>query len=127
MIALALCFLFTMDAINIDVLYAEAQEHYAYHDNPSIVDSQFDTTFQAIPYTSQGTSIQNIAKVKFNNHLKFKGAILYEDIDSPTVLDGTSTQTLITSFRSYFIGYSAPEHTVHTTFDRTISYLCLLI
>src|SRR6185312_13568019 len=116
-LALFLCFVFTMDAINIDVLYAEAQENYSYQDNPGIVDSQFDTTFQATTCTSHSTDLQK-ETAKFKRHEKLKGAILYEDIDSPTVLDGASTQTLVASFKSYFVKRSIEEPSVYTTFDR---------
>jgi hypothetical protein len=120
---------YLMDAINVDVIYASIVGDMHYHDNPAILDSQFDSGVPLAPSSILGIQVQaeQHSAAAVQAPLKFSGTIVYEDVDSPTVLDGESTSDLVYELKAYV---SAPDPVVQDVtplVDRTISFLRILI
>ncbi len=120
---------YLLDAINIDVIYAAVTGDMHYHDNPAILDSQFDsgTTADAPSVVGIPVQLASHSATTLQAPVKFSGTIVYEDVDSPTVLDGESQSDLVYEIAVYI---SAPEPTralVIPLVDRTISFLRILI
>lgn len=129
---LLITFLCFLDAVNADVLYASARGDVHFQDNPLIVDSQFDTS--SVTATPVGaTSIYRTAVLSHHSGIEstvffhFLGTTLYEDVDSPTVLDGASTSTLTYHILPSIVKFKIERESVVTPLDRTISFLQLLI
>jgi hypothetical protein len=119
---------YLLDAINVDVIYAAVSGDMHYHDNPEILDSQFDSGCVATA-TVLGVAVQPTghSSTTVQAPVKFTGTIVYEDVDSPTVLDGESQHDLVYEIAVYV---SAPEPdpaSVTPSMDRTISFLRILI
>ena len=133
LIALFTVFVFFMDTINIDVLYAGMKGNIRFEDNPLILDSQFDTTPVAqntgntTNYFSLVKSTATRTELSSKSIKKFFGTTIIEDVDSPTVLDGSSTATLEYYLRPFFIFSEVQKPCPPTIFNRTITFLCLLI
>jgi len=131
---LAVTFICLMDAINVDVIYAALGGDMRYQDNPAIVDSQFDSGVLQLDasqsffqHFDQSISRHQRDRTVLQAPIKFLGTVIYEDVDSPTVLDGATTSTLI-----YYLLPTTPFQKVRSegalaAFDRPISFLQLLI
>lgn len=134
-IALFTVLVFFADTINADILYAAIIGDVQFQDNPLILDSATDST-NIIPEALQPhVNYFAIAKyehsgatnVKRHHTPKFFGTTILEDVDSPGVLDGATTETLTYEFQSYFTLARIDEPSAMTTHDRTITYGCLQI
>ncbi len=119
--------IFIADAINVDVLYAMAIGDLQFQDNPDIFDSQFDSTpvCPAPTIATHGPRNSTLAQRALNH--KFRGTIILEDIDSPTVLDGTVSSNLLSSVLEFFVQKDHNSSSAILSFDRTISFQRLLI
>jgi hypothetical protein len=132
--ALITILVFFADTINADILYAAIIGEVQFQDNPLILDSATDGT-SVIPDALQ-PHINYYAAAKYDGgastiqrHVvpRFLGTTIVEDVDSPGVLDGSTTETLNYDFQSYFIQAKIDEESALTTLDRTIAYGCLQI
>lgn len=129
-LTLTIIFICLMDAINVDVIFAAVSGNMRYQDNPAITDSQFDTgsaTQAYINIFAQAAPINHLPASKIAITYKFLGTTIYEDVDSPTVLDGGSTVSLIYCIRAYKGDAANSYAHVRPTLDRTISFLRILI
>jgi hypothetical protein len=125
--------IFFLDTINADIIYAAIIGDVRFEDNPLILDSATDST-SVIPNTAQPNYFQ-LAKfdggsaTNVHKHVlpRFLGTTIIEDADSPTVLDGATTQTLTFVVTSYFAQLKVAGESTIPTLDRTITYGCLLI
>ena len=117
------------DAINIDVIYAAISGDMQYHDNPAILDSQFDTgnTATLIQLPGGHTATNAHTDQVLYAPQKCVGTIVYEDVDSPTVLDADSQTDLVYEVSNYTRCPDPAPLIVHTPLDRTISFLRILI
>jgi hypothetical protein len=81
-----------MDAINVDILYAAMQGDLLYSDNPAIVDSALDTNTAQF---YQASAVHRDISAKINQSVILHGHTVFEDADSPTILECDNTGTLI--------------------------------
>ncbi len=134
-IAIFTVLVFFADTINADILYAAILGDVQFQDNPLILDSATDST-SIIPdallphanYFSLAKFDQGGTKtVKGHRLPKFFGTTILEDVDSPGVLDGATTETLTFEFQSYFTLARIDESSAVTTLDRTITFASLKI
>jgi hypothetical protein len=132
--ALFTLLVFFADTINVDILYAAIIGDIRFDDNPLILDSATDSTsvipdilqphvnyFAAAKYDGGASNIHGHAKSRFF------GTTIIEDVDSPAVLDGESTDNLTYDIKSYFTQTKVDEVSAVTTLDRTITYSRLQI
>ncbi len=133
-IALSALLTFTMDALNVDVLLAAVIGQVSFQDNPEILDSAFDTTpvasasaihaAQGLPSTAPSRQ-QSVSGTRILH--AFQGTIIVEDVDSPTVLDGSNTEMLVHDVQHRYSKPVPSEHSTVLITDRTISFLRILI
>ena len=132
--ALFTLLIFFADTINVDILYAAIIGDIRFDDNPLIIDSACDSTsvipdvlqphvnyFAVAKYDGGASNIHGHAKSRFF------GTTIIEDVDSPAVLDGESTDNLTYDLQSYYTRAKIDSESAVTTLDRTITYSRLLI
>ena len=125
---------FFADTINADILYAAIIGQVRFEDNPLILDSATDSTSIVPDVVKPHINYFQLAQCdggakQLGEHSvpRFLGTTITEDEDSPTVLDGATTQSLTFVFQTYFARAPIPETSAIPTLDRTIAYGCLLI
>ena len=126
--------IFFADTINADIIYAAVIGHVRFEDNPLILDSSTNST-NIIPdvvkphinYFQLAKHDSGAKQVTRHIDLRFFGTIIAEDEDSPTVLDGATTQSLTFVFQTYFSHIKTAEEGTIPTLDRTVTYGRLLI
>jgi hypothetical protein len=132
--ALLTVLVFFADTINADILCAAIIGDIRFDDNPLILDSATDST-SVIPDALQ-PHVNYYAAARYDGgasnvhrHVvpRFLGTTIIEDVDSPGVLDGASTDTLNFDIQSYYTQTKIDEESAITTLDRTIAYSRLLI
>ena len=130
--ALFTVLVFFADTINADILYAAIKGDVRFQDNPLILDSATDGT-SVVPdiappdYFKLAKFDGGAKSVSKTVQYKFPGTTILEDVDSPTVLDGASTQTLTYEALPSYTHETIDETSAITTLDRTITYSRLLI
>ena len=132
--ALFTVLVFFADTINVDILYAAVIGDIRFEDNPLILDSATDSTSIVPDIHAPHINYYELAKYdggasNISRHVipRFLGTTITEDEDSPTVLDGATTQSLTYVFHTPFTRIQIDEESAVTTLDRTISYGRLLI
>lgn len=133
--ALLTVLVFFADTINADILYAAIMGDVRFEDNPLILDSATDATsvvpnvtqahpnyFELAKYNDSGAKQVHRAVIP-----RFYGTTILEDVDSPSVLDGETTDALTFSLHSYDPALKFDRANTPTTLDRTITYSRLLI
>jgi hypothetical protein len=120
----ALIFIFLMDAINVDILYAAMQGDMLYSDNPAIVDSALDTNTAQF---YQASSVHRDIPAKVSKCAILHGHIVFEDVDSPTVLECDNTATLLGECFLYPDLETVSLTSDSPVFDRPITFLQLRI
>jgi hypothetical protein len=126
--------IFFADTINADILYAAIVGQVRFEDNPLILDSATDQTSVVPDIVRPHINYFQLANYdggakEFARHSvpQFHGTTISEDEDSPTVLDGATTQSLTYVVRTYFAHITIDQESAVPTLDRTITYGCLLI
>lgn len=132
--ALFTVLVFFLDTINADILYAAIRGEIRFQDNPLILDSATDATSVVPDAVAPHINYFQLAKYdggpkQLSQHRqpRFHGTTIIEDEDSPTVLDGATTDTLTYDIVSYYTQAKIEEESALTTLDRTITYGCLQI
>jgi hypothetical protein len=123
-------FCFIADALNLDVLFAAATGAVSFEDNPAILDSVFDTTPVHAPEIVQNAQLTLPAgkkTVSKNVGHIFDGTIIAEDVDSPTVLDASTSDAVVCQTLPTLYTSSEQRGSTVITFDRTTRFLCILI
>ncbi len=134
LLALLSIFVFFLDTINADILYAALAGDVRFEDNPLIVDSATDQT-SVVPALAVHVNYFALAKYDGGSSSmakriipRFYGMTILEDVDSPTVLDGESTESLTAStVKHSFANPRSAGASLFATRDRTITYGRLLI
>jgi hypothetical protein len=126
--------IFFADTVNADILYAAIAGQIRFEDNPLILDSATDSTSIIPDIARPHVNYFQLAKLdggakQLAQHSvpRFFGTTITEDEDSPTVLDGATTQSLTFVFQTYFAQTKIDKESAVPTLDRTITYGRLLI